>query len=290
MRKHNLYFTPILAILLLASCTKDPDEGIPAYIHIDEIKLSTNPAFQGTADHKIVDAWVFINDNNSGGYELPATIPILEKGTKNIKIWPGIKNNGMINWRIRFPHFTKYELDAELVPGEILTLEPAVTYLDDSEFWLEDFEDAGVKFQEITNSQGTMVTIDDPALVYEGQNSLHISLASNELEFQCEMIDKIELPQFGAKVYVELNYKSNNTFAIGLISNNIITEDRETVFQFNLTDTLNGEHIWNKTYIDFTEAVSSSTNAIDFGILFAVLKDPDNSETHTYLDNIKIVY
>ena len=290
MRKHTVVTSPLLAALLLISCTKNNDEGIPSYIQIDQIDLTTNTSTEGTSDHKIVDAWVFLNDNNIGGYELPATIPVLAEGKNEILVWPGIKNNGGVNTRLRFPYFTKYEVEPTLVRGEVLTLTPSVTYTEAADFWLEDFEDAGVKFEMSSNSQGTMSTTSDAAIVFEGNNSLKLHLDSDENIIQIQMIDLISLPRSGVKVFVEMNYKCNNTFALGLISNNIIRIEETPAFIANPTDVVNGEHSWNKIYVELTEFVSSQTNAISYGIFFVVSKDDDVDVADIYLDNIKIVY
>mgnify|MGYP001300362070 CR=1 FL=1 len=62
----------IIIIIILSSiisCTKE-DNNIPAYIKIDNITLNDN------STHKITDAWVYIDDNLQGVYELPANFPL----------------------------------------------------------------------------------------------------------------------------------------------------------------------------------------------------------------------
>jgi len=49
-----------LSLLLLYSCNKE--EPIPAYIHIDKIDLKTNYSIQGSNSHKIIDAWIYVDD------------------------------------------------------------------------------------------------------------------------------------------------------------------------------------------------------------------------------------
>src|SRR5687767_2026929 len=73
----------------------DKEEPVPSYIHIDSISLNSIYSTQGTSDHKITDAWVFVNEQYVGVYELPATFPVLYEGTQNIRIKAGIKKNGI---------------------------------------------------------------------------------------------------------------------------------------------------------------------------------------------------
>lgn len=291
MRTHIvvLLFSPLL--FLGSSCSKKNDaDGIPSYLKIDKIELTTEFSTQGTKDHNIVDAWVFLNDNNIGCYELPATIPILAAGVSDIKIWPGVKNNGMINSRIRFPYYTKFAATPNLERGEVVELNPSVIYEAESDFWLEDFEDAGIKFEHTSGTQGNLASVSEEALVFEGYNSLHLALGENELELQCEMIDLIELPRLGARIFVEMNYKADNTFALGVIARTVTQISKDPVIVLNPTVRDETGPIWNKIYVEVTELVSSQTKALDYGIFFIVNKDAENTVANIYLDNIKIVY
>ena len=56
--------------LLLFSCN-ELDLGIPNYLIIEEINVNDNT----TAN--ITDAWVYVDDNLIGVYELPANFPTL---------------------------------------------------------------------------------------------------------------------------------------------------------------------------------------------------------------------
>ena len=70
------YILLLISGVICSSCSKkDLEAEIPAYISIDDITLTTDLATQGSAAENITDAWVFINDNLVGVYELPATFP-----------------------------------------------------------------------------------------------------------------------------------------------------------------------------------------------------------------------
>jgi hypothetical protein len=86
-----------LFIPLLFSCNKfDGDQTIPSYIHIDKITVVDNPTLnEGSLSNKITDAWVYVDEELIGAFELPATFPVLKKGKHKISIHPGIKLNGI---------------------------------------------------------------------------------------------------------------------------------------------------------------------------------------------------
>jgi hypothetical protein len=67
------------SLLIVSSCELiNPVEEIPSFIQIDSFVMEDNVlADEGSLSHDIRDAWVFIDDEMIGIYELPARIPIL---------------------------------------------------------------------------------------------------------------------------------------------------------------------------------------------------------------------
>ena len=78
----------------LFSCDKNENiQEIPSYLSVSNINLVTN-SNQGTNTHKITDIWLYVNDQFKK-HELPSFIPLLHKDTNNIKMFNGIKDNGI---------------------------------------------------------------------------------------------------------------------------------------------------------------------------------------------------
>src|ERR1051326_8915965 len=72
----------------------DTSEKIPAYIHIDKIAfIPASASWQSPTSVKITDAWVYIDGQLVGAYELPCTFPVQCEGTHNILVEAGIKQN-----------------------------------------------------------------------------------------------------------------------------------------------------------------------------------------------------
>lgn len=92
-RKISLAVTGIFIISSLISCKKT--DLVPSYIHIEKIDVSTVYELYGSDSHKITDAWVYVDGDLQGIYELPATFPILATGQHTIMVRPGIKLNGI---------------------------------------------------------------------------------------------------------------------------------------------------------------------------------------------------
>ena len=69
------FYSSIFILLLLSSCELiNPEEDTPAFIKIDNFDYTVDV---GTA--KIVDAWVYIDNDLQGIYPIPNTIPVLKQ-------------------------------------------------------------------------------------------------------------------------------------------------------------------------------------------------------------------
>ena len=92
-------FPVVLFLLVLVSCNKfDKEERVPSYISIPAIEFivpDSLKADQGTASAKITDAWIYLDDKLKGIFELPAKFPLLNEGEHSLKVFPGIKQNGI---------------------------------------------------------------------------------------------------------------------------------------------------------------------------------------------------
>ena len=102
-------------------------QEIPSYLSVSEINLVTN-SNQGSNTHKITDIWLYVNDQFAGAYELPSTIPLLHKDTNNIKIFAGIKDNGISSTRVRYHFYKSFEKNVFLVEDSIVNIQPSFRY------------------------------------------------------------------------------------------------------------------------------------------------------------------
>jgi len=134
--------TYLLIVLVLSSCQKEDTVDIPTYLKIENIVLD-----EGNTTSIITDAWVYVNDQLQGVYELPAKFPVLEEDIQTLRIKAGIKINGIASSRIAYPFYTSYFEDITFTPNETKTITPIVSYLDSIDFFQEDFEGTGVNIE-----------------------------------------------------------------------------------------------------------------------------------------------
>jgi len=285
--------TYLLSIVLLSisviflTCKKDDPGLIPTYISIDSIQVLSNPAIahlEGSLSNNITDAWIFVDEEYLGAYELPATFPLLKEGIHTLKVKPGIKINGISATRGTYEFYEPYSIEINFVKDSITIIQPKTSYRDITTFaWNEDFEDGHSSIQPSNRSDTIVVLTSDPKMVFEGDYSGVIYLDEERPFFEGYSAESYQLP-VGEVVFLEMNFKVNNNVLIGLLVHNLNETLQSSVLILNKTD------IWKKIYINLTNAVISNPSAISYSFYMQVIKDENVSNSEILIDNIKIVY
>lgn len=281
-----LVFSGTIFSILLLSCEKfDSSQEVPAYIKIDEIGVVTEYDIQGTSSHNITDAWLIVNGQLVGAYELPALIPVLDEGLCKVEIYAGIMQNGIAATRVPYPFYEPLVIKGlMLTPDSITVIDGNVRYYDNTVFaWMEDFE-GNLRIAETSKSDTVIERISDPSEVFEGDFSGKIALTSTRNYYQGAMKEGVQLPRLNTPVYIEVNYKLENVTTFGLFSISIGAILEEPVLNINKSD------IWKKIYINLTPIVNRNTSAIDFKIFIESALGLSLSDADMYLDNIKLVH
>jgi hypothetical protein len=273
----------VFSLLFLSSCKKE--ELIPSYIYIDKIDVNTTYEIDGSNSHKITDAWIYVDDDLVGAFELPARVPVLKSGTHTIKVKAGIKVNGIANSRSYYPFYEAYTTTAELIPEKIDTLHPTVTYVEGKIKWKEDFEEGGISLEKFLNSDTTFIKTTNPADAFEGNYAAMVKLTSDFDKVITVSKDKFTIPQTNSAVFLEMNYKTDVELFIGLYGK----IPGGTTQQF-LTIVLNPNNQWNKIYINLTYSANFTYNTTDFQVFFAAEKPEAQTTGTIYLDNIKLLH
>lgn len=287
----------LLSLLLFAQCNVfDKPELVPSFIEVDEFILVTTSA-EGTTSHKIKDAWVFIDEKFVGAYELPARIPLVANGEHNVQIYTGIYKNGVQAERVIYPFYTYFDSTYTLEPDETVFVTPQITYEDDLEWWIEDFEDPSFKWTLFTTNSDTTMIVAKPSEypdLFEGNAGL-IKMSSNttycEMRTEEPLFD--ELPkQLSEDAYMELNYKCNHKFVLGLLHNNsgLAAYDKQALITFSPTTDENGVMQWNKTYLYIPDVTNFFQQATAFDFYISVLNNEAEDGIEVYVDNFKVIF
>lgn len=280
----KLYSLLIVIGITFFSCSKEDYEAqVPAYISIETISLTTDLATEGSASSNIVDAWVFINDDLVGVYELPATFPVLKEGNATIKVYAGIKDNGISTSRKRYALYDPHIEQINLVKGETFTINANVTYNASTKFvWMEDFENPSLSFL-YTSGSDTIINQQSND-VKEGLFSGQVYLESTMDFFEATSIAFTSIPKNGVPVYLELDFKTNEPVLLGVYLDN----NQSSFVNLNITSN------WKKIYINFTDLINSGSPSAEVKIFLGIKASSSvpfgTSNPEIHLDNIKLVH
>lgn len=282
----NLIFF-IVTITVTVSCeSRNDDDLVPAYISIEEIVVTSNLS-QGSPSSNITDAWVYLDETLIGSFELPATVPILAEGKRNITIRPGIKLNGISNTRAAYPFYTEIKREVNLVKDSVVNISGLTTYEQNTTFpWIEDFELSSITLDTTsTSTVGLGRTNDADLIFHEPGNSYSgiITMTNDSSVFEAATIDKFDFPANGGYVFLEVNYKINHPLVAGVFYSINGARVQRPMVILNKTDE------WNKIYINLSVIKYDTPTASDFQVFFGAEKEDGTEDAVFLLDNIKLV-
>lgn len=275
-----LLYSPVFLLPLIA-CNKEKLEAPTAsYIKIDTADVHITSNQQGSANNKITDIWLYVDQQFKGAYPLGNIIPVVSNGSTDILIYPGIKNNGISATRMPYAFLQGINVNLNLKAGQTTRLRPQFEYRPSTNFHQVDGFEGGTCFINSTLATCTSTLVNnDPTNACEGSGYLSMSTNMTDANNFAKVITSTTytLPLYGAAVYAELNYKTNQTIEVGVFNT---SEDRPAI-------TLNATSGWNKIYIQLTSVVSTPPLYPAYGVYIKALKQTANPEI--YIDNFKLI-
>ena len=313
-RKFTLYAFFVLAVfsVVFASCRKfEGSQTIPAYIHIESIVVDslTDYFTYGATTSKITDAWVYVDDDPVGCFELPATFPVLKHGPHKVTVYGGIMSNGIAAARAPYPFYKPQIYESlNLVEDSIINLQPVLNYYPIGggveKGWMEDFETANTLLP-VAGSDTSIIRINgseawhSPNSFYSGK----IVLPPDSLDFTVATADEYSF-HTGYLQYcmVEMDYNCNDAFFVGVMYYKNYQLVKHPLLRIQPTDTVNDmPQRWNKIYVNIGPIMNENVTASYFKIYFTsdlsvapVYGEPDyvqaNKQRYYYFDNLKLFY
>ena len=104
---------------------------------------------QGSNTHKITDVWVYVNDQFR---HLKSSYNSFVTYSNNIRLFAGIKDNGISSTRVRY-HFYKSSEYNIFIEDSIVNIEPTFVYTENSNIEHENFEGVGTNIDTTLNSE-----------------------------------------------------------------------------------------------------------------------------------------
>jgi hypothetical protein len=286
---HILFFSFILLLLLAqTSCEKfSGDQTVPAYMKIDSIRLITEYSTQGSANNAITDAWVNIDGQLIGVFQLPATFPILQQGTHTLLVQPGVEKDGIAATRVAYPFYESITKTVDLSPDKTLNVGIlTTTYLSKTVFiWKEDFDNAAITLDTTAASTtGIGQTPTGSPLTLEGIHSGIVELDTVGATLACASQAYFAIPS-SSGAYLEMNFNMNANMVVGTDLYDI----NKTLITAAPIETLNStNNKWKKIYIDLTTALTAYPGEKFFKIYF-YFENTTGQKYQILLDNIKVL-
>jgi hypothetical protein len=288
LKKNIAHIALIIIVGVFTSCSIGFDKAeTPFYIYFDNVELKTKLQTEGAPSHKISELWVYADGKFLGAFSKGNPIPIISDNDNiEVNVIAGIRANGSKNdFQQYFPlQSIKYIL--KHIPGAIDTLDAVFSFADNTQFvFIEDFENGNIFTFDIDTNPATSITISktDP---FSGQNCGYISLdKTNSIIEVTSSTEFFQLPTSGKTVFLEVDYKCNTPFVIGLTGKDIKTDKEYSSDIILLTEKEN----WNKLYLNLTSTIQQSGLGL-YKINFRAEHADEKEKSEISLDNIKMLY
>lgn len=278
-----------LCITAMLSCNVQPSPEV-AYLEVNSLDVSAT-ATQGTSSSKLNTLWVEQNGQQLGAFIPPCRIPLLAGDDQEIRLIPGISINGSYSQRNQYEMLNSKTFNWNLEPYSTIRLgNSGRTFTYNSTYTLriiEDFDGVGLNFSRAFQSDTTIIIVgdDEGAFEFSGENPNKsgkvVMLPSSRAEFRTP--EAFELPQQGANVWLEVNYKTDVPLTIGVVANETLQSVQAPVV------TLFANENWNKVYVNLVTEVSGYPGAGDFNLFFGAINNTADT-AEILIDNIKLLY
>lgn len=281
MHKHLLYFLLFFGFLITFSCKKDNLKSPTAsFLVVDKVSLKTTSS-QGSNSHKITDIWYYVDGQFKGTFPVGSVMPIVTENNASITLFAGIKNNGISATRLPYEFYKQISFDQTVEAGKTYTVSPEFEYNSYAIFnYTQDFDSPGSQFSSVGDS--ATVIVSNPASTFGGiGGSLFMGMSDAKPTSKLLQTTPYFLPTGGEPIYLELNYKCNQSFVVGVIGGG--SDEREAL-------TINPSDDWNKIYIQLTGVVSRQPTYASQGYQVFIRATKQVNSPQIYLDNIKLIF
>ncbi|MCB9226623.1 MAG: hypothetical protein H6578_05585 [Chitinophagales bacterium] len=271
--KQTIFYL-FLLLVILNSCEKSPNGGVPSYVQIDSVILNTNAA-QGSNQNGINTLWIESEGEEIGTFEFPTIVPALVQGNREIIINAGVYVNGDYFNREIYPAYKPYTANVNFKLKDTLKITPQFEYYEDVGFIInENFESGNIFSTSDRTATGDTNNIDG--------RCLHIHLDNTNSSVSLLSSSSYQLPPSG-RTYIELQTKYTNDFAIGVkaVNNGVVSPETYIQIFTNTSD-------WTYLYQDITTLLVN-LNADAYVFFIQSSKYTDVSSSDVYIDNFKVL-
>jgi len=232
------------SLLAVLGCNDQPEQ-IPVYLKINSFSVS---APGGTSWQKVTEGWLYVEGDFLGAYSLPALVPVLAEGEREVTIFPGVLENGIEATPNIYPYLTRFIKKYTLNGGETMEVNPNTDYDANATFAFGlgrgDFDGGSfITLENRDSDAGLDVMLTEDGALAGKCILMQADTSHPIMDVATEVM--MDIPVTGApEVWLEMSYKTDVTFFLYLLSGP--QQRSNAVFQFNTSEE------WNKIYINLT--------------------------------------
>jgi hypothetical protein len=273
---------------LFSSCNIGFDNADnPHYLYFKTIDVKTKQQAEGAPSHKITELWIYADGKLLGAFDKEKPIPVISNNDiVEINIFAGIRANGSKQDIQLYYLLKNISFNLNFTEGRIDTMDAVFSYSENANFvFIEDFEIGNIFTEDLDGDKNTGISVSntDP---HSGLKCGSIILNKDHPSFYVTSSAAFfQLPLTGNYTFLELDYKCNADFIIGLTGKEPDTGKEYSSDIILLTRKDN----WNKLYLDLTSILQNSALGL-YKVYFKSQHDDTLEKTEISLDNIKLIY
>jgi hypothetical protein len=279
----KLYFF-ISVVLFIQGCNVvNPPEATPTYIHIDSFQLSPDSVRGTTSSNDINTVWVYFDQRLVGAFDLPCTVPIINKTGGVVSLQAGIAVGGLTNFQVSYPFYRPDTFSLSPAPGKVVVRKPTVAlYQNAVVYTVSNFDIGSTNFSSVYGGLSIGLTSIDSER-FNGNSSGVIRLrAPNDTTTEDVCVIPFEIP-INRDAYLELNYKCDVPFYVGMRSN---------VSGANIMTYLSGiypSNKWRKFYLSLKDFVAQYPGD-NYSLFIKATLPAGSTKGKVLLDDIQVVH
>lgn len=305
------FIFPLAFVVYSSSCnTFDPPLTVPVYGHIDSMHLVIPPdsaSKYGSASASIQYAWVYLDDNPVGAFQLPCTFPMVAgNGKHTVEVYPAVTPVGGSSPASIYPFYQYYSVVIDMQQGKTYKIEPVINYFSWVQFpYLMNFDNFSPGVPPINNGKyeiinyygngnksgatTTTMTVVSKPLAYQDNSGMVVVNKAHPYYIGLTWPgNTLSFNNSNTPVYMELNYRATTLFAIGMFANN---GNGDTTIKSSPIAIVYPTTGWKKMYMSLNNTIYPTFKTPPQNIYFTITWDStDNHAADTLLlDNIKIL-
>lgn len=289
----------LLAVLALGACkTLDPEDRIPAYLHINTPRLVLPTGDTVQSYGTVPDIWLLQENEYLGTFEPPVTVPIINLDQKRFFLSGGIWKDGSPAFRQAYLFWASETLQAAtLTARDTVFVTPVLRYRPDTisiAAYTETFENVGYSLEEAEGYDSIAPMTLHSVNAFQGNRCLKVSLdtANNRWAVQTNN-PSLRFPT-GRPLFLEVSYRGNVKFGFLLQHYIAGTNPLEPIRQYMPTSVIIPEapgqlDKWQTVYIDLRPLVAQTLPSSPHKLFFYTELPEGRTEGELYLDYIRVV-